>query len=146
LGIRTHAFIVAAFPAQKDVALEGEATSPLLISDDFDGDARWEAIYVLAQQTALKAMEECVARPLVVEGHVYMEGGCGGAYVVIEDGRISFARWQKNGVGHRHYQRGYSIPADQAGQSAESAKAYADAFARVLRRNGIKCRSEMYLT
>lgn len=92
-------------------------------------------------------MEECVPKPLVVESQVYMEGDCGGAFVIIKDGRASFARWlRKKGLGHRHYQRGYSISAEHIGQSAESAKAYADAFARVLRRNGIECSSEIYLT
>ena len=72
---------------------------------------------------------------------------CGGAFVVIEDGRTSFARWlRKHGLGHRHHRRGYSISAEQVGQCAESAKAYADAFARVLRRNGIESRSEIYFT
>ena len=92
-------------------------------------------------------MEECVPKPVFVESQVYMEGDCGGALVVIGDGRRSFARWlRKKGLGHGHYPRGYSISAEQIGQSAESAKAYADAFARVLRRNGIECRSEIHLT
>ena len=92
-------------------------------------------------------MNYCVSTPIVVENKVYMDGLCGGAYVVIDDGRTSFVRWlRKNGVGHRHYKRGYSIPADQIDQSSESASAYAKAFALVLRRNGIECHTETYLT
>lgn len=142
-----RASFVTAFPAKKDSALESQAIPPPVVSDNLEGGARWQAIHALAEQAARKAMEECVPKPLVVENQVYMEGGCGGAFVVIEDGRTSFARWlKKKGLGYRHYQRGYSISAEQIGQSAESAKAYADAFARVLRRNGIACRSEIYLT
>lgn len=142
-----RASFVTAFPAKKDEALETHAIPPPIASDSLNGNARWQAIYALAEKAAKKAMEECVPKPLVVEGQVYMEGYCGGACVVIEEGRTSFARWlRKNGLGHRHYPRGYSISADRIGQSAESAKAYADAFAQVLRRNGIECRSEIFFT
>lgn len=142
-----RASFVTAFPAKKDAALESQAIPPSVVSDNLEGDARWQAIYALAEQAGRKAMEECVPKPLVVESQVYMGGKCGGAFIVIEDGRTSFARWiKKKGRGHRHYQRGYSISAEQIGQSADSAKAYADAFARVLRRNGIECRAEICLT
>jgi len=131
----------------KDTTIESQAITPVCISRNLEGDDRWKAIYALAEQAGMKAMYECVPKPLVVESHVYMEGDCGGAYVVIENGRSSFVYWlKKMGVGHRHYPRGYSVSAEQIGQSAESAKAYADAFARVLRRNGIKCHSEIYLS
>ena len=92
-------------------------------------------------------MNDCVPKPLVVESRVYMEGDCGGATIILKDGRKSFARWlRKNGRGHRHYRSGYVISAEGVGQSAESARAYAEAFALVLRRNGIECRSEIYYT
>lgn len=142
-----RASFVTAFPARKDASLERLATVPEIIANDLEGDTRWEAMYILAEQSGKHAMAECIPKPMVVEGRVYMEGGCGGAVVVVADGRSSFVRWlKKQGIGHRHYRRGYVITADQVGQSAESAKAYADAFARVLRRNGIECRSEIYLT
>lgn len=48
-------------------------------------------------------------------------------------------------MGSRHYQRGYAVSACQIGQSAESVKACAGAFARVLNRNGIECHAETYL-
>ena len=83
----------------------------------------------------------------MVESQVYMEGDCGGATIVLVDGRKSFARWLKKNVrGYGHYKSGYVISAERIGQSAESAKAYADAFARVLCRNDIGCRSEIYYT
>lgn len=142
-----RANFVTAFPAKKDTILEEQAAAPSVVSETPDSNDRWQAIYALAERAARKAMEECVPKPLVVESQVYMEGKCGGAWIVIEDGRISFAQWlRRNGLGSRHYRRGYSFSAEQIGQSAESAKAYADAFAHVLRRNGIECHSEAYLT
>jgi hypothetical protein len=76
-----------------------------------------------------------------------MGGDCGGAHVVIKDARQSFVRWlKKEGLGHRHCKSGYTVSARQIDQSAEAAKAYADAFARALRRNGIDCRSAIYYT
>ena len=138
---------VTAFPGAKDAALEQRAAAPPLIPDNLAGDERWQALFNLAHAAGLEAMNACVPKPLVVESQVYMEGYCGGATIVLDDGRKSFARWlRKNGHGYSHYKSGYVISAERIGQSAESAKAYADAFARVLRRNEITCRSEIYFT
>ncbi len=138
---------VTAFPGEKDAALEELAAAPPIVPHDLDGDERWLALYELAHSAGLAAMNDCVPKPLVVESEVYMEGDCGGATIVLDDGRKAFPRWLRNNRrGHRHYRAGYEIPAERIGQSAESAKAYADAFARVLRRNGVECRSEIYYT
>lgn len=142
-----RASFVTAYPDEKDAALEEQARPPPLVSDSLKGDERWQALYDLAHGAGLEAMNACVPKPLVVDNQVYMEGDCGGAVVVIEDGRTSLARWlRKNGRGRRHYKSGYAISSERIGQSAESAKSYADAFARVLRRNGIACQSEIYYT
>jgi hypothetical protein len=142
-----RASFVTAYPGEKNAELERRASPPPLLSDNLKGDQRWQALYDLAHAAGLAAMDACVPKPLVVGSQVYMEGYCGGATIVLDDGRTSFARWLKrNGRGHAHYRAGYVISAEGKGQSAESAKAYADAFARVLRRNGIGCRSEIYYT
>lgn len=142
-----HASFVTAYPGEKDAVLEEQARTPPLVSDSLEGDERWQALFGLAHAAGLEAMNACVPKPLVVENQIYIEGDCGGAVIVIEDGRTSLARWlRKNGRGRRHYKSGYAISSERIGQSAESAKAYADAFARVLRRNGIGCRSEIYYT
>lgn len=141
-----RASFVTAIPATKDHFLERQAIPPSIVSDDLEGDARWQAIYDLAEKAGKKAMKECISTPIFIESQVSMDGLCGGAFIVIEDGRRSFARWlRKKGLGNRHYQRGYEVPAHQIGQSAESAEVYAEAFARVLRRNGIECHTETYL-
>ena len=142
-----RASFITAYPGKKDAALEEQAWPPQHVSDSLKGDERWQAIFDLAHAAGLEAMNACVPKPLVVENQVYMEGDCGGAIVVIEDGRTSLARWlRKKGRGRRHYKSGYAISAERIGQAAQTAKAYADAFACVLRRNGIGCRSEIYYT
>lgn len=142
-----RASFVTAYPGEKNTELEEKASPPPVVSDSLKGDACWQELYGLAHAAGLEAMKAWVPKPLVVENQVHMEGDCGGATIVLEDGRKSFARWlKKNGHGYRHYKSGYVISAERIGQSAESAKAYSDAFVRVLRRNGIGCRSEVYYT
>ena len=58
-----RAFFVTAFPAKKDAALESQAISPSVVSENLEGDARWQAIYALAEQAARKAMWSCPAKP-----------------------------------------------------------------------------------
>ncbi|WP_110692568.1 DUF6883 domain-containing protein [Salinicola halophyticus] len=140
-----RASFVTAYPGKKNTELEEKASPPPLVYDRLKGDACWQELYGLAHAAGLEAMKACVPKPLVVENQVYMEGDCGGATIVLEDGRKSFARWlKKNGHGYRHYKSGHVISAERIGQSAESAMAYAKAFSRVLRRNGIGCHSEIY--
>jgi hypothetical protein len=142
-----RASLVTAYPGKKNEALESQATDPLIVSSEVAGETRWQVIYDMADEAGRRAMETCVPKPLVTNGDVIMEGHCGGAFIIVNDGRKSFAQWlKKNGLGNKHYPTGYSIPARQIGQAAETAKAYADAFARVLRRNGIECSAEIYFT
>lgn len=142
-----RASLVTAFPSEKDEDLEKKAVTPAVVTQGLTGEARWQAIFRLADQAGIAAIAASVPRPLVVEGSVYMEGLCGGARIVVSDARRGFARWLKtSGKGHRSYPGGWAIAARQDDQSAERAEAYATAFATVLRRNGISCRVETYLT
>jgi ribosomal protein L15E len=64
----------------------------------------------------------------------------GRAWVCLKDARRSFARWLlRSGKGHRGYHGGVHVYADISDQSMEKAEAYAEAFAEVLRENGIEC-------
>ncbi len=142
-----RASFVTAFPSRKDEALEKQAATPAVLPNGLTGEARWQAVYDLADQAGSDAIEACVPKPLVVQGKVYMDGDCGGAYVIVHDARKGFARWLKtSGKGSRIHPTGYTVTARQSGQSAETAEAYANAFAKVLRRNGVSCRVEMYLS
>jgi hypothetical protein len=141
-----RASFVTAFPGEKNETLEGLVEQPPVVLNAQPED-RHQAIFDLADRAGVKAMNDCVPRPMFVEGQVIMEGYCGGAYVVIANGRSSFVRWlKKKGLGRRNRPRGFAIAARQIGQSAESAMAYADAFTRVLRRNDIESNPEIYLT
>lgn len=141
-----RAAFVTAFPAAKDVELERMAVTPAIVPDVLAGPARWTALYGLAEAAGARAAEVCIPKPIVVDGRVYMEGNCGGAFVVVQDARRGFARWLKaHGIGRPGYPRGYEVSAMNCGQSADKAIAYAQAFAKVLRRNGVPCTVESYV-
>jgi len=77
---------------------------------------------------------------------VEMEGLCGHAWLRIPDARRDFARWLvKTGRGNKHYKSGAQYFADVDSQSLDRKKAYAMAFATVLRHNGIHCEVETRL-
>ena len=80
-------------------------------------------------------------------GELILDGQCGYAYVVVPDERKGFARWLKTSRhGKHHSGGGMAFYAETDGQSADRATAYAEAFAKVLRRNGIECKVERDLT
>jgi hypothetical protein len=121
--------------------------TPAVVPLGLTGKERWQAIYAVADQAGIAAIAATVPKPLVVDGSVYMDGLCGGALIVVADARRGFARWLKtSGKGQRSYTGGCAISARRDDQSAERAEAYATAFATVLRRNGVSCRVEKYLT
>jgi len=141
-----RAALTTAYPLKKDPDLEETAQRPLVVLGLPPGQERWAAIHALAKDHASAAMKECVPKPMVVGGEVIMEGTIGTAYVVVQDGRSGFARWARdNGIGSRHHPRGIAIEAERVGQSSRSATAYANAYAKVLRRNEIECTVETYL-
>ncbi len=141
-----RASLITAYPLKKDCVLEESAQRPLVVLGLSPGKEKWAAVHALAKDYARAVMMECVPRPMVIGGEVIMEGTIGTAYVVVKDGRSAFARWAwVNGVGHTHYPRGIAIEAERLGQSSESATAYANAYAKVLRRNEIECKVETHL-
>lgn len=75
-----------------------------------------------------------------------MDGLAGFAWIVIHDARKRFPRWlKKQQFGHLGYNGGWVVHAKGCGQSFDRAKAYANAFAKVLRQNGIDCTVESRL-
>ena len=71
----------------------------------------------------------------------FVEGGaCGFAGVVIKPARGKFVSYLKSlGMGHKHYYGGYYVPVREFGQSMSRKEAYADAFAKVLTEEGMRC-------
>jgi hypothetical protein len=141
-----RATLTTAYPLKKDAALEESVQRPLVLVGLPEGEGKWAAIHALAKDCADAAMKECVPRPMVIGGEIVMEGAIGTAYIVMADSRSGFARWTKaNRIAQRHHPRGVAIEAERLGQSAESATAYAHAYAKVLGRNEIECTVETYL-
>lgn len=143
-----RASLVTAFPGAKDEDLELQAQSPNLVPGNLQGNARWQAIFDLAMDAGRQAAEQCVPTPMkIAGGELIMDGECGGAYVVVPDARKGFARWLKtteNGSPHHH--SGMRFYAERNDQSADRATAYAEGFAKVLRRNGVEATVVKYLT
>lgn len=68
------------------------------------------------------------------------DGPCGFAWVIIKPGTSAFAKWM-NDAGHSrkdHYYGGVCVWVSGFSQSMARKEAYADAFADVLKKHGIK--------
>lgn len=52
----------------------------------------FEQIFSAADAEGAIAARSCVPEPIIVEGEIYPDGDCGGAYFEF-DGRSSFGRW-----------------------------------------------------
>ncbi len=111
----------------------------------------FEALYAAADAAGMKAGQACIPTPMTVVGHanplndnspvtnrwVVSEGACGFAWVSFA-GTTSWARWAKaKGVASRHYPTGYCVWVHQFNQSITRKESYAEAFAKILRDNGI---------
>jgi hypothetical protein len=119
----------------------------------------FEAIYREAHEAGLKAGNEAIPTPMVVQSHANQlddnspvkqewyvsEGACGFAWVNVRDRK--FGLWLKAvGYGdHDSYYKGFSIWVGQFGQSITRKEAYAGAFARVLEAHGIEAHSNSRL-
>lgn len=137
-----------AFVASKDQQRNAVVAPPPWVSFDETGSDRWNAIYDLASKAGEEAARRCTPTPMQIEGFpVEMEGGCGCSYVRL-DGRTAFGRWlRKSGYASRTYGPGITVRANVNSQSMERAKAYSEAFVRVLWLNGIDdAKVESYLT
>ena len=71
----------------------------------------------------------------------FVEGGaCGFAGVVIKPARGKFVSYLKSiGIGHKHYYGGYYVSVREFNQSLTRKEAYADAFAKGLTEEGMRC-------
>ena len=71
----------------------------------------------------------------------FVEGGaCGFAGVVIKPARGKFVSYLKSiGIGYKHYYGGYYVPVRVFGQSLARKEAYAEAYAKILSEEGMRC-------
>ena len=118
----------------------------------------WRSIYDAAHKAGMEAGNKCVPEPMIVQQHVNMmddnspvakqwvvdSGVCGFAWINVKPGNCAFANWcRKNNLGRTDsYYGGLTIWVGEFGQSYERKQQYADAFAKVLRENGIKAYSD----
>ncbi|MFT0892757.1 DUF6883 domain-containing protein [Pseudochelatococcus sp. G4_1912] len=119
---------------------ENAINSPI-VDKHLVGKARWERIYDLASEAGEIAAEKAIPTPMRVKGYpILMEGACGFGHVWIPNARSGFGRWLLK-VGHslRSKGGGARLVFLSPTQSIERAGAAAQAFADVLRMNGIEC-------
>ncbi|NTX27047.1 hypothetical protein HT746_07860 [Burkholderia pyrrocinia] len=136
------------FVADKAKQRGGVVEPPPWVPVAVKGEERWNAIVHLALKAGEFAADQCVPMPMKVEGYpVIMEGACGSAYVCL-DGRLAFSRWLRaNNYAAKAYPSGIAIRARIDSQSVDRAKAYCEAFVRVLWLNGIDgAKVEVYLS
>lgn len=133
-------------PAERDDS-EGVDVAHLMLAEHLVGNAKWSALHQLAHDAGMAAHDAAVPTPLFVKGFGgYEDGVCGHAWVNLPDGRTAFAKWlSKAGHADRGYPKGISISCPRGGQSIDRAKAYAQAFAKVLEYNGVSCSVESRL-
>lgn len=119
-----------------------------------------------------EALRSCVPTPMrfypadlsgkpLGEGSIEMEGNCGGAYISYIEGNSEIVRFfKKHGKSTNSYTyelpdgtcirkgvyKGYTLHAPTNNQSHERYKAFYEAYARVLKDNGVKCSVKDYLT
>lgn len=87
-----------------------------------------------------------IVNPATGQRYHVAEGVCGFATVRVTPGTTSFARWLvKEGIGYAAYGGGVAIPIHAHEQSLERKQAHANAFAAVLREQGIKAYPESRL-
>lgn len=107
-----------------------------------------------ADEAGRRAAAECIPQPMTVVQHAnplddsspivqswgpIADGVCGFAWVTIHPGNCSFAHYAKKHLGaDKAYYGGVQIWISEYGQSYERKYAYAQAFADVLREDGIK--------
>lgn len=133
--------LVTAYPASKDLATELERAQSRVVNSELAGEARWQAIFDLADEFGQIASKSVIPTPMVLErfGTIW-DGMCGHAWVQLADARKPFAAWLKKQQGAYASSPGVRLYARCHEQSIDRNKAYSDAFAEVLRANGIDCK------
>lgn len=108
-------------------------------------ESRYEGFRITvekAHQAGKQAAETCTPRTMIVgkpgEYAPVTEGPCGFASIHFK-GNTSFGKWAAKNIGARRdsYKGGLYLWVSDYGQSYDRKTAYADAYAQVLRANGI---------
>lgn len=139
--------LTTAYVLDKSQQKEAEGEQPLIVQDT-DPELFCSVLYGYASGAGERAAKNCVPTPMYIQGYnePILDGAAGFAWVVIHDARKQFPRWlKKHQIGYLRYNGGWAVHSKGCGQSYDRAKAYANAFAKVLRQNGIDCTVESRL-
>ena len=110
-------------------------------------DQAMQLIYNEARIAGLKAVNDLVVTPMIVKdgkrSYFVADGVCGFAWVVIKPANCTFANWaRREKMGQTGYGGGLHIWVNDFDQSYEKKRAYAWAFAEVLRNAGYMAYSD----
>ena len=131
---------VTAYPHDGDVEEPLETVKLVVVDGTLAGHDKWEAVCKIAYKEGEAAAESFMPTPMRVEGYeTIWEGECGFAWVHVPDGRHSIAKWLvKTDKGYKS-RPGVKVLAETSYQSVERNRAWANAFAEVLKANGVEC-------
>ncbi len=102
----------------------------------------YEEIVHEAHQSGYQAGLECKPTPMRIVGHEPIEAGMSGFAWVYFAGNTSFGKWaKKSGIASEHHPKGLHVWVGEFNQSMERKRAYAMAYAEVLRSHGITAHS-----
>jgi hypothetical protein len=139
--------LVTAYPLDSREPTPDEAAfaTEVTFIDESDSELRWPALHAIAHKAGLAAVQRTVPTPVAIGdansdqiSEVCADGLCGYGFIEITEKRSSFARWlRKRNLmsGGRHKWIHYSHQSN----SYDRARAYCEAFARVLRMNNVEC-------
>jgi len=93
-----------------------------------------------ADKAGIKAGQDVVPTPMLIKGYEPIaDGVCGFAWVTVRPGNCSYAIWAKKNCGFRKaYNGGVQLWISDFNQSMTRKEAYAQAFAKTLRAEGIE--------
>lgn len=141
--------LVTAYPYDEELSDKPPLPLENIAPPHLTGNDKWSDIYQRANRAGLEAANNCMPTPMTLSGYEpIFQGECGFAWITVKDARTGMGRWLKtNNIGHRGYYGGWEVmahpePPDGATwdwQSLAPKVAYAEAFVRVLKDNGVVC-------
>jgi hypothetical protein len=142
--------LTSAYVLDKKSQLSADKPKFLYVSESIPETERWSNILKIAENYAFNAFKNHIPMPIQVaySGRIDVEreGVCGYASIKIADGRTKFAKWLvKARCGKRDYPSGVTIKTNTDSQSYEKNCAFAEAYAYILKLNGIECQISKWI-
>jgi hypothetical protein len=133
-------FLTSAYIEEGAEADKPSALARLLICA-IDAPDFFDRLFQTARSHAMDASDNWTPTPMWIEGYdePIAEGLIGSAWVELPSGKAPFARWLRKQKLCSANSKNRRIPARSGSQSVEKDQRYAEAFAQVLRLNGITC-------